>query len=127
MKLQAVDFDPTNVKAWYRLAKAYQMLQNWEEAGDAIDSGLAVEGEENNVDLKKLQKLLAAKVQRARKLRQERERARAERVSRVKQVWKHCKDKGIQLGRVPLVATVTDDEDSPEDEDPEEAPTDENA
>ena len=116
LKLQAVDFDPTNVKAWYRLAKAYQMLQNWEEAGDAIDSGLAVEGEENNVDLKKLQKLLAAKVQRARKLRQERERARAERVSRVKQVWKHCKDKGIQLGRVPLVATVTDDEDGPEDE-----------
>lgn len=92
------------------------MLQNWEEAGDAIDKGLAVEGEENNSDLKKLQKLLDAKVQRARKRRQERERARAERVSRVKHVWKHCKEQKIQLGRVPLVATITDDEESAEDE-----------
>ena len=87
------------------------MLQNWEEAGDAIESGLAIEGEDNNKDLKKLQKLLATRVAKARKLRQERERARAERVSKVKQVWKHCKEKGIQLGRVPLVATITDDED----------------
>ena len=92
------------------------MLQNWEEAGDAIDSGLAIEGQENNVDLKKLQKLLSGKVQRARNLRQQRERARAERVLRVKQVWKHCKEKSIQLGRVPLVASVTDDEDGVDEE-----------
>lgn len=98
------------------MAKAYQNLQNWEECGDAIESGLNVVGEENNADLKKLQKQLAAKVQRARKLRQERERARAERVSRVKQVWMHCKEKKIQLGRVPLVATVTDDEDGTDEE-----------
>lgn len=92
------------------------MLQNWEDAGDAIDSGLAVEGEDNNKDLKKIQKLLESRVQRARKLRQERERARAQRVSSVKQVWKYCKERQIQLGRVPLVATITDDEDSKEDE-----------
>lgn len=111
---KALAFDATNVKAWYRLAKAHQMLQNWEEAGDAIDKGLEVD--EKNADLKKLNKLLAARVQRARKLRQERERKRAERVLRVKQVWKHCKEKQIQLGRVPLVATVTDDEETEEDE-----------
>jgi hypothetical protein len=92
------------------------MLQNWEEAGDAIDSGLAVKGEEENKDLKKLQSLLAANVQKARKLRQQRERARAERVSRVKEVWKHCKEAGIQLGRVPLVASVTDVEDGVDEE-----------
>lgn len=97
------------------MAKAHQMLQNWEEAGDAIESGLAIKGEEENQDLQKLQTLLAAKVQRARKLRQEREKARAERVSKVKAVWKHCKEKGIQLGRVPLVATITDDEEDEND------------
>lgn len=92
------------------------MLQNWEDAGDAIESGLAIKGQENNADLKKLQNLISSKVQRARNLRQQRERKRAERVSRVKQVWKHCKEKQIQLGRVPLVASVTDDEDGVEEE-----------
>ena len=91
------------------------MLKNWEEAGDAIESGLAVEGEADNKDLKKLQKLLESKIVKARKLRQEREKARAERVSKVKQVWKHCKEKSIQLGRVPLVATLTDDEEDTND------------
>lgn len=112
---KALAFNDKNVKCWFRLAKAHQMLQNWEEAGDAIDAGLAIDGEENNTDLKKIQKLLATRVQRARKLRQEREKARAERVSKVKQVWKHCKEKGIQLGRVPLVATVTEDEEDTND------------
>ena len=87
------------------------MLQAWEEAGDAIDSGLAVDGEAENKDMLKLQRLLAAKVKKARQARQERERKRAERVSRVKEVWKHCKAKGYKLGRVPLVATVSDEDD----------------
>ena len=108
---QALAFNKQNVKAWYRLAKAYQMLQAWEEAGDAIDSGLAVPGEAANKDLLKLQKLLATKVKKARQARQARERKRAERVARVKEVWKHCKSKGYQLGRVPLVATVSDEDD----------------
>lgn len=108
--LKALEYNKNNVKAWYRLAKAHQMLKNWEEAGDVIGLGLAIEGESENKDLKKLQKLLADKVRKARIDRQKRERARAERVARVKEVWKWCKDSRIQLGRVPLVATVTDDE-----------------
>jgi tetratricopeptide (TPR) repeat protein len=109
--LKALEFNKNNVKAWYRLAKAHQMLKNWEEAGDAIESGLAVEGESDNRDLKKLENQLEDKVRKARRARQQRERARAERVVRVKDVWKHCKSSGIRLGRVPLVATVTDEED----------------
>ena len=84
------------------------MLHNWEAAGDAVESGLAVESE--NKDLKKLETLLETNVQKARRARQQRERSRAERVVRVKEVWKWCKESGIRLGRVPLVATVTDDE-----------------
>lgn len=114
---KAVVFNDQNVKAWYRLAKAYQMLKDFENAGDAIDRGLAVKGEEQNKDLLKLQKLLGDKVRKARMQRQQRERARAERVAKVKTVWKHCQIDGranneiIKLGRVPLVACVTDDDD----------------
>ena len=86
------------------------MLQCWEEAGDAIDSGLAVPGESENKDLLKLQKLLADRVRKARLARQKRERLRAERVAKVKGVWKHCKDSEIQLGRVALVASVSDED-----------------
>lgn len=107
---KAVTFNPHNVKAWFRLAKAYQMLHAWEEAGDAIDSGLACPNEAQNADLLKLQRLLGEKVRKARLLRQKRERTRAERVSKVKEVWKHCKEGGIQLGRVALVASVADDD-----------------
>ena len=109
--IKALEYNQNNVKAWYRLAKSHQMLKNWEEAREAIESGLAVEGEHDNKDLKKLEKQLEDKVCKARRARQLRERARAERVVRVKEVWKHCKDSGIRLGRVPLVATVTDEED----------------
>lgn len=114
---RALEFNPKNVKAWYRLAKAHQNLQNWEEAGNAIESGLSVPGEEGNKDLKKLQNLLDSRIQRARKLRQQRERKRAERVMKVKQVWKHCKECKILLGRVPLVSTVTDDEEDDDERD----------
>lgn len=106
---RALAFNPKNVKAWYRLAKAHQMLQNWEEAGDAIDSGL--ECEQDNKELIQLKKLLDRKITRARIERQKREKARAHRVSHIKSVWKHCKEVGITLGRVALVSTVNDDED----------------
>ena len=106
----ALAWDETNVKAWYRLAKAFQNLQAWEQAGEAIDKGLAVPGQADNVDLRKLQTLLESRVSKARKQRQQRERARAERVARVKEVWKYCKEKKLKLGRVNLVSTVTDDE-----------------
>ena len=115
---RALDFNPKNIKAWYRLAKAHQMLQNWETAGDAIDSGLDIENE--NKELLKLQTLLQNKVKRARAERQKREKARALRVSRVKKVWKYCKQSGIQLGRVPLVSKVSD-EDEEDDENVDEA------
>ena len=105
---KALVYNDQNIKAWYRLSKAYQNLQDWERAGDAIESGLAIEGD--NKDLLRLQRQLAEKIRRARQKRQQRERARAERVSRVKAVWKHCSASRIQLGRVPLVTSVTDDE-----------------
>jgi tetratricopeptide (TPR) repeat protein len=120
---KAVEWDDQNVKAWYRLAKAYQNLKCWEEAGDAIEKGLAVPGEENNRDLLQLQRQLSTKIQKARQLRQQRERARAERVAKVKAVWKHCqlenKQAKIHLGRTPLVASVTDDQDNDDNEEDE--------
>lgn len=85
------------------------MLLNWEEAGDAIDSGLAIEKE--NKELIQLQTKLGEKVRKARLLRQQRERARAERTSRIKNVWRYTKEEQISLGRVSLVAKVKDDED----------------
>lgn len=109
--------NPNNVKACYRLAKAHQMLSNWEEAGDAIEKGLCIDDESENKDLHKLQKLLKDKIHKARLVRQKKERARAERVSKVKEVWKHCKEQGIRLGRVPLVSTVTEDEELEDEED----------
>ena len=106
---KAVDFNPNNIKAWYRLAKAYQMLQSWEDAGNAIDSGLKID--KDNKELLQLEKLLGEKVRKARLHRQQRERSRAERTSRIKDVWRYCKEESIALGRVSLVATVKDDED----------------
>jgi tetratricopeptide (TPR) repeat protein len=111
---KSLSFNQKNVKSWYRLAKAQQMLQNWEEAGDAIDKGL--ECDHDNAELVKLQKLLEGKVRRARLERQKRERARAERVALVKDVWKHCKEQNITLGRVALVASVNDDEEDDADD-----------
>jgi tetratricopeptide (TPR) repeat protein len=131
---KALAFNDQNTKAWYHLAKGLQMLQHWEEASDAIDRGLSLD--EKNADLKKLQRLLADKVRKARTLRQQRERARAERVAAVKLVWKHCNssksvaaqpgannnnNNKIQLGRVALVATVTDDEEDDADVDRQES------
>ncbi|KAG7370282.1 hypothetical protein IV203_028028 [Nitzschia inconspicua] len=111
---KALTFNDQNVKAWFRKAKAHQMLFEWEEAGNAIDRGLAVESD--NKDLQKLSQLLQDKVRKARLGRQKRERIRAERVAHVKQVWKHCNASSgsssiIKLGRVALVASVSDDDD----------------
>ncbi len=115
---RSLAFNDQNIKACYRLAKAHQMLQNWEEAGDAIDAGLKIDAE--NKDFIKIEKLLQKKINRARLDRQKREKARAKRISEVKGVWKHCKEKGVILGRVPLVSTVTDD-DEEDDENVDEA------
>lgn len=109
---KAVGHNPNNIKAWYRLGKAHEMMQNWEEAGNAIDSGLGID--KDNKELLTLQKKLGEKVRKARLHRQQRERARAERTSRIKEVWRYCKDESIALGRVPLVATVKDDEEEEE-------------
>ena len=105
---EALEFNDKNVKASYRLAKAYQMLQKWEEAGDAIDSGLIHDG--GNKELINLRKVTERKVCKARLQRQKRERERVESTLRVKMVWKHCKENNICLGRIPLVSSVTDDE-----------------
>lgn len=120
---KALSYNSNNSKAWHRLAKAQQMLQNWEEAGDAIESGLtaitAASQGSNSSDimnserreLLKLQKLLEHRVRRARQERQKRERTRAERLANIKNVWKHCQKESIQLGRVPLVSTIDNDDD----------------
>jgi len=105
---KALEYDDKNVKAWFRLSQAYTELREWEAAGDSLDKGLAVDKESK--DLLKLQKRVAKQVQAARKRRQQRERARAERVAAVKAAWKHCQQSSIRLGRVPLVTSVTDDE-----------------
>ena len=74
------------------------MLYDWEEAGNAIDRGLEIE--DDNKELLELQKKLGDNVRKARILRQQRERARAERTSRIKEVWRYCKEENIALGRV---------------------------
>ncbi|KAL7575606.1 hypothetical protein ACA910_020171 [Epithemia clementina (nom. ined.)] len=112
---RALQYNPRNAKAWYRLAKAYEQLKQWEEAGDALDQGLAVEP--NHKEMVKLQQSLAQHVRKARQLRQQRATARAERVAQVKQVWKHCQDEKIQLGRTALVSSVSDDGDDSDDDD----------
>jgi len=122
---RATAFNDKNVKAWFRLAKSYEMLKQWEAAGDAIDAGLqtTTTGEANkNADLLQLQRRLDAHIRRARKLRQERAAKRAVRVSQVKAVWKHAtQELGVTLGRTSLVASVTDDEDDDDDEVEEES------
>ncbi len=104
---KAIDFNSKNVKALFRLAKANQMLKDWEPAGEAIDSGLELDP--SNKDLLKLKKLLSDKIRLARIARQKRERVRSERASSIKAVWKHCKSQSIKLGRVALVASTTDE------------------
>jgi len=104
---KALDFNESNIKALFRLAKANQMLKDWEPAGDAIDSGLELDPK--NKDLLKLKKLLGDKIRLARIARQKRERIRSERASSIKTVWKHCKTEQIKLGRVALVASTTDE------------------
>lgn len=104
---KALDFNESNIKALFRLAKANQMLKDWEPAGEAIDSGLELDP--TNKDLLKLKKLLSDKIRLARIARQKRERIRSERASSIKAVWKHCKTEQIKLGRVALVASTTDE------------------
>jgi len=110
---RAITHDPTNLKAHYRLARAQRSLQNWEEAGDAVDRGLALSPTDKDLSL--LGKSIEDRVRRARADRARRERKRAQRVSKVKEVWRYCKENGVTLGRTSLVATVTDDEEGGED------------
>ncbi|GKY96565.1 hypothetical protein MPSEU_000616100 [Mayamaea pseudoterrestris] len=112
---RALECSNRNTKAWFRLAKAQQMMHHYEAAGDAIDKGLALDAA--NADLLKLRKQLEQKIQRARKVRQQRERARAERQAHIQRVWKHCQQSAIKLGRVPLVASTTDEEEDDVDAD----------
>ena len=95
------------------------MLQNWEAAGNAIDSGLEIK--KDSKELLLLQTKLGEKVRKARLHRQQRERARAERTSHIKYVWRYCREMDIALGRVSLVAAVKDDEDEEEGSDTMEA------
>jgi tetratricopeptide (TPR) repeat protein len=121
------NYDKTNIKLWYRLAKAYEKLHDYDNCGNAIDNALLIDN--TNKDVIKLQKLLSTKISKARTQRQQRERSRAQRMYSVKSVWKHCTSPGnggsisgnsntnnnsneqkrILLGRIPLVANVTDD------------------
>jgi len=121
---RAIDRSSDNVKAWYRLAQAQQHLQQWEAAGEAADSGLAIEP--TNPDLRKLRQSLDSRARRARTDRQRRERERAERAARTKAAWMHAKRSHIRLGRTSLLATRYRDNDHDDDCDGA-APTDESS
>jgi len=111
--LTALEYNDKNIKSWYRLAKAYKELGDWEACGGAIHHGLeAANGGAGSDELKRLERTLDSRIRTAKLQKQKRERARAERVSNVKKVWKWCNENCIQLGRVPLVASVTDEEEN---------------
>jgi len=99
----------SNVKSWYRLAKAHENKREYEECMNACEKGLKIEAD--NGPLKKIATKVEKKAELARIARQKKEKERVRRVGEVKSLWKFCKDKGISLGRVPLVATLTDDGD----------------
>ena len=105
---KAVEYNQTNIKAWYRLAKSQQMLKNYVLCGDAIESGLKIDNE--NMELRKLSNILSTKIQIARNELKLKQKARIERISTIKRIWKHCVEKGIQIGRIPLLSMndVTD-------------------
>jgi len=118
---KSINFNSTNIKSLFRLAKSYQMLKEYEEAGNTIDIGLEIDA--TSKDLLKLKRLLQDKIKSARQSRQRREKIRAERISKIKKVWKHCnppstskdnnknnnKKRIIQLGRIALVASTSDE------------------
>jgi len=110
----ALRFDETNVKAYFRLAKAHQSKREWVSAYIAAEKGLALEPD--NKDLLKMVKAVEQNARNARVQRQKKERARAERVGYVKRLWRACKNSNIKLGRVPLIATLNDDDVDEEEE-----------
>jgi len=105
----SVKLNPGNVKSWYRLAKARQKRKEWELCAFACDEGL--KADKDNAPLKKLSAAVAKQAMAERNARQKKERERVKRVGTVKSLWKWCKEKKIKLGRVPLVATLEDEED----------------
>jgi len=107
--LKSLMLNGSNVKSWYRLAKAHETRREYEECMTACDKGLKVDPD--NKALKKVSDKVMKKAEAARTARQKKEREKARRVGEVKSLWKFCKDKGIKLGRVPLVNTLDDDGD----------------
>jgi len=67
--------------------KTYEMLQNWEDSGDALTNALEIE--KNNRKLIGLQTLLQEKIQKEHVARQKRERRRAKHIESLKKIWKH--------------------------------------
>jgi len=104
----ALKFDETNVKAMFRLAKAYTANREWESAFATAEKGLVVEPD--NKDLQNLVKRVEKNARNTRVQRQKKERARAERVGYVKNLYRICKNSNIKLGRIPLIATLKDDD-----------------
>lgn len=60
--------------------------------------------------------MLQEKIQKECVERQKIERVRAKRIESLKKIWKHCKDMHIQLGRIPLLSSVVDDDEYDENE-----------
>ena len=111
---KAIDHNPSNIKAWYRLAKSQQMLKNYIQCGDAITSGLKIDSE--NAELRKLSSLLSNKIQIAKNELKRKQRHRMERITNIKRIWNHCNKFNIKLGRVPLLS-LNDVKDLEDDED----------
>ncbi len=113
---ESLRLDPSNVKSYYRLARARQARREYEECADVCSRGLEVDP--GNGAIAKVAKAVEKEAAKARRERQRRERERVERVGKVKSLWKWCKSKGIKLGRVPLVSSVTDEEEDLAEDDP---------
>ena len=105
----SLTLNPSNVKAYYRLAKAHEARREWELCLDACTAGLAADP--SSAVLQKLLNSVSKNALHERSQRQTFERDRAERVGDVKALYKWCKSRNVSLGRVPLVEGVCEDDD----------------
>ena len=106
---EALALNPGNVKAHYRLAKAHETRREYEACESACEEGLKLEP--SNAPLKKMLSSAAKRAEQVRVARQKKERARVQRLGQVKSLYKWCKQKGVKLGRVPLVSSLEDEDD----------------
>ena len=104
---KAVELDSSNVKGWYRLAKAREARREWALCDEACEGGLR-SGPEHKL-LKKLQGQVAKKALKEREAMQRKERERVKRQGEIKAVWKWCKAK-VRTCEIATYEVVFSDE-----------------